>query len=203
MKWIDLSVVINEKTPVYPGDPKTKIEPAGILEKDGYEDHYVSIGTHAGTHIDAPRHMVKNGRSLDQISVDKFIGKGVLIKISDKKFDLDAIKSTNIEQVDIVLFYTGISEVYHQSEYYDNYPAITKEIAEYLVNKKVKMVGVDMCSVDHEPFPVHRILLRNEILIIENLTNLQELENEEFKIYAFPIKLEIDGAPARVLAEIH
>ncbi|KKR25102.1 MAG: hypothetical protein A3C27_01010 [Candidatus Levybacteria bacterium RIFCSPHIGHO2_02_FULL_39_36] len=203
MKWIDLSVVINEKTPVYPGDPKTKIEPAGILEKDGYEDHYVSIGTHAGTHIDAPRHMVKNGRSLDQISVDKFIGKGVLIKISDKKFDLDAIKSTNIEQGDIVLFYTGISEVYHQSEYYDNYPAITKEIAEYLVNKKVKMVGVDMCSVDHEPFPVHRILLRNEILIIENLTNLQELENEEFKIYAFPIKLEIDGAPARVLAEIH
>src|SRR3989344_4037424 len=114
-------------------------------EKDAPVEFRKMFWKKYGKFIDDPRHMVKNGRSLDQISVDKFIGKGVLIKISDKKFDLDAIKSTNIEQGDIVLFYTGISEVYHQSEYYDNYPAITKEIAEYLVNKKVKMVGVDMC----------------------------------------------------------
>lgn len=61
MKFIDLSVPLNEDTPVYPGDPKTKITTAGILEKDGYEDHYVCVGTHAGTHVDAPRHMpIKN-----------------------------------------------------------------------------------------------------------------------------------------------
>lgn len=69
MKLIDLSVPINENTPVYPGDPVTKIQPAGILYKDGYEDHYVCVGTHVGTHVDAPRHMVKNGESLDQITL--------------------------------------------------------------------------------------------------------------------------------------
>lgn len=202
MKFIDLSVPINEKTPVYPGDPITKIQTAGILDKDGYEDHYVCVGTHVGTHVDAPRHMVKNGESLDTIEVDRFTGNGVLIKVTDKKFDLDAIKNTPIAEDDIVLFHTGMSEVYHQKEYYDNYPAITEEIAEYLVSKKVKMVGVDMCSVDHEPFPIHRMLLGKGTLIIENLTNLSLLEGKKFNIYAFPIKLQIDGAPSRVVAEL-
>lgn len=201
MKYVDLSVPINEKTPVYPGDPITKIEPAGIFDTDGYEDHYVSIGTHAGTHIDAPRHMVKNGKSLDEIPVEHFIGRGVYIKV-EGSFSLDVIKKANIQEGDIVLFHTGMSDVYHEPAYYNNYPAMTDEIGRYLVKKKVKMVGVDMCSVDHEPFPVHRILLKDDVLIIENLTNLGVLEGKEFTITALPIKLQIDGAPTRVIAEI-
>lgn len=201
MKFVDLSVPINEDTPVYPGDPKTKIQPAGVLEKDGYEDHYVCIGTHVGTHIDAPRHMVAMGKNLDQIPVDRFIGQGVYVRVG-KKFDLEEIKEVDIKEGDIVLFHTGMSDVYHESAYYDDYPAITEDIANYLVEKKIKMVGVDMCSVDHEPFPVHQILLKNDILIIENLTNLSTLEGKQFRIYAFPIKLQIDGAPTRVVAEI-
>lgn len=200
MKFVDLSVPINEDTPVYPGDPKTKIQPAGVLEKDGYEDHYVCIGTHVGTHIDAPRHMVAMGKNLDQIPIDRFIGQGVYVRVS-KKFDLEEIKKVDIKEGDIVLFHTGMSDVYHDSAYYDDYPALTEDIANYLVEKKIKMVGVDMCSVDHEPFPVHRILLKNDILIIENMTNLSALEGKQFKIYAFPIKLQIDGAPTRVIAE--
>lgn len=202
MKFIDLSVPINEDTPVYPGDPTTKIQPAGILEKDGYEDHYVCIGTHVGTHVDAPRHMVANSKSLDQIPIEQFTGRGICIKVDNKNFNLEQIKQANIQEGDIALFQTGMSNFYHQSEYYDGYPAITEEIANYLVERKVKMVGVDMCSVDHEPFPVHRILLKNNVLIIENLTNLAELAGKEFKIYAFPIKLQFDGAPTRVIAEI-
>lgn len=201
-KYIDLSVPINTNTPVYPGDPKTKIEPAGVLEKDGYEDHYVCIGTHTGTHVDVPRHMINNGESLDQIPLERFIGKGVYIKVNNKKFDIEEIKKADIEEGDIILFHTGMSDVYYQSEYYDNYPAITEEIANYLVEKKVKMVGVDMCSVDHEPFPIHRILLGKGVLIIENLTNLSALADKSFKVYATPIKLQIDGGPARVIVEI-
>lgn len=200
-KLIDLSVPLNEKTPIYPGDPKTKIKQAGIFDKDGYEDNYICVGTHVGTHVDAPRHMIKGGRSLDQIQLDNFSGRGVLIDVR-KGFNLEKVKQNNIRLGDIALFYTGMGHVYHKSEYYDSFPAVTEEIANYLVGKKAKMVGVDMCSVDHEPFPVHRILLKEEILIIENLTNLESLEGKEFKIYAFPIKLQIDGAPARVVAEI-
>ena len=68
MKFIDLSVVVNEETPVYPGDPPIKIQPAGVFAKDGYNDHLVSIGTHVGTHMDAPLHMIDGGKTLDQIS---------------------------------------------------------------------------------------------------------------------------------------
>lgn len=66
----------------------------------------------------------------------------------------------------------------------------------------MKLVGVDTCSVDHEEFVAHRALLGNDVLIIENLTNLSALEGKEFTIYALPIKLQIDGAPARVIAQI-
>lgn len=201
MKFVELSVPINENIPVYPGDPKTKIQPAGILDKDGYEDHYVSLGTHVGTHIDAPRHMVEDGKSIDQFPLDKFIGNGVLIN-TGKNIDFSKVKETNLKENDIVLFNTSMSKVYHQSKYYDDRPALTEEIGKYLVSKRVKMVGVDMCSVDLKPFNIHRILLREEILIIENLTNLSALESKNFKVYALPLRLQIDGAPARVVAAV-
>lgn len=201
MKFIDLSVPLNEKTPVYPGDPVTKIEPGGVLEKDGYEDHYVCAGTHVGTHVDAPSHMVAGGITLNQLPLERFSGRGVYVK-AGKNLTLDAVIKVPIQKGDIVLFHTGMSDVYHQADYYENYPAITEELGHYLVEKKVKMVGVDMCSVDHEPFPVHRILLGEGILIIENLTNLSALESKEFRVYAFPLKLELDGSPTRVVAEL-
>jgi len=198
---IDLSVAINKQTPIYPGDPETKIEPAGVLERDGYTDHYVSIGTHAGTHVDAPIHMIANTKTLDQFPIEQFVGRGRYIKVESKTFDLKVVKSADIQADDIVLFHTGMSDVYHEAAYYEDYPAIPEDIANYLVQQKVKMVGVDMCSVDHEPFDIHKVFLSGNVLIIENLTNLGELAGKNFTVYALPIKLQIDGAPARVIAD--
>lgn len=203
MKIIDLSVAVNENTPAYPGDPKIKIETTGTFDKDGYNDHLLSFGIHSsGTHIDAPWHMVKDGKTLDKIPLEKFIGRGKLVKI-EGPFNIEAVKDAGIEQGDIVLFYTGMYKVYGQAEYYgDGRPEMTKEIADYLVQKKVKMIGLDMCSPDKDPFPIHRILLGNEILIIENMANLDQLEGKEFTVYALPINLQLDGGPARVIAEL-
>ncbi len=202
MKYIDLSVALNEKTPFYPGDPAIKIAPSAVMEKDDYEDHYVSIGTHVGTHIDAPRHMIAGGKSLHEYPIDRFIGRGVLLNTS-KEITLDKVNAAEIQEGDIVLFNTGMSKEYFQTSYYDNYPVLTEEIASYLVSKKVKMVGVDACSVDPDVFPVHKTLLKNDILIIENLTNLDALEGLNFTVYALPLKLEIDGSPCRVIAQIN
>lgn len=201
MKYVDLSVAINEDTPIYPGDPKTSIKPAGVLDKDGYCDHYLSIGTHVGTHVDAPMHMIAGGKSLDQIPVDQFIGRGVHIDVADG--DFDAVKDADIREGDIVLLRTGMGAKYHKPVYFDDYPAMSDEIANYLVQKKIKMIGVDTCSVDNKDgFPVHKILLGGDVLIIENLTNLEQLMGKRFRLFALPIKLQIDGAPARVIAEI-
>lgn len=198
---VDLSVPINEQTPIYPGDPSTKVSQAGVFAKDGYNDHYISIGTHVGTHIDAPMHMLEDGKGLDQVPVEQFVGKGKLVVISGDSFD--AVKDTSVEAGDIVLFSTSMSNKYHEPVYFEDYPAMSEEVAKYLVEKKIKMVGVDTCSVDNkESFPIHKILLAGNVLIIENLTNLEQLSGKEFTIYALPIKLQIDGAPARVVAEI-
>lgn len=204
MKFVDLSVLVNEKTPNYPGDPKIKIETTGTFEKDTYNDHSVAFDVHsAGTHIDAPWHMIDNGKTLDQIPIEQFVGRGRLIKVENKTFDLEAVKQASIEAGDIVLFHTGMSSSYYEPIYYANdRPVMGEEIADYLVEKKVKIIGVDMCSPDIEPFPIHRILLGAGILIIENLTGLEKLAGKDFTVYALPIKLQLDGAPARVIAAI-
>ena len=82
------------------------------------------------------------------------------------------------------------------------YGALGSGMEDYLIEKKVKIVGVDMASPDDEPFPVHKKLLGAGVLIIENLTNLDQLEDKDFTVYALPIKLQIDGAPVRVIAEL-
>jgi len=198
---MDLSVSLNEKTPLYPGDPETKIIPAGTLEKDGYQDHYVSMGTHVGTHMDAPSHMLKDGKNLDQFPIEQFSGHGVYIDCT-KGFDLETFESARVTTGDIVLLHTGMDASYYQPGYFEDYPSIPEEIARYLVEKKIKMIGVDMCSPDHPPFAIHKIFLGAGILIIENLTNLAALKDKRFQVFAFPIKLGIDAAPVRVVADM-
>ncbi len=201
MKYLDLSVVVDEKTPVYPGDPATKIETAGVFAKDGWCDHYISIGTHVGTHIDAPMHMLEDGTSLDKFSIQQFIGRGCYVDVTDGNFDV--LKNADIQTNDIVLLHTGVGSKYHDPVYFEDYPAMSEELAHYLVEKKVKMVGIDACSVDNQDgFPVHKIILGGNVLIIENLSSLEKLAGKEFTVYALPIKLAVDGAPARVIAEI-
>lgn len=192
---------VNEDTPVYPGDPKPVIKPMGVFEKDGFNDHMIAIGTHTGTHIDAPFHMIADGKTLDQIPIDKFTGRGRYINV-ENRFDLEVIKQTDIREGDIVLFHTGIINRYHDPDYYENYPEIPEEVANYLVEKKVKMVGMDMSGPDHSPHDIHKILLNGGVLIIENLTNLDKLAGKDFMVYALPIKLDLDGAPARVIAQL-
>lgn len=202
MQLIDLSVPISESMPVYPGDPATKIEPAGKIEKDGFEAHYFSLFNHAGTHIDAPSHMLLNGKTLDQFPLETFVGRGVYIKVQNKLFDIQTIKQVAIQEGDIVLFHTGMSDRYTEKDYFEEYPAFPEELASYLVAKKVKMVGVDTCSVDHDQFIAHKMLLQHDILILENLTNLAVLEDKQFTLWAFPLKVASDGSPVRVVAQI-
>jgi len=202
MKYINLSVPITADMPVYPGDPKTKIIQAGELQKDGFEVHILSMLNHSGTHIDAPSHMIEGGKSLDKFPLEAFVGRGVYIKIEEATFDLDSLKQSDIQKDDIVLFHTGMSDHANKSTYFEEYPAIPQNVAEYLVEKQVKMVGVDTYSVDHEQFIAHKILLQHDILILENLTSLEALADKQFMIYAFPLNLSLDGSPVRAVAEI-
>ncbi len=202
MQYIDLSVVLNEQTPLYPGDPATKLTPSLTLQADGSNDHYLSIDTHTGTHIDAPFHKLADGKTLDEFPLTAFIGRGRLINVRDKPITLESVQAAAIAAGDIVFFYTGMADHYYEPAYYTDFPAFPKEVADYLVELGIKMMGVDMCGVDHEGSVIHETFLKKEVLIIENLTNLGALEGKDFTVYALPIKLQVDGAPARVIAQV-
>lgn len=201
MKYMDLSVPINEETPIFPGDSQTKIVGTGRIEEAGYQNHYLSLSNHLGTHIDVPSHVIQNGKNLDQFPLETFFAEGICIDVG-KSFDLEAIKLVTIPERAILLFYTGMGRKYYDPSYFKDYPTFPKEVAEYLVLKKIKMVGVDMCSVDHESPLIHTLFLKNDILILENLTNLDRLANKTFRVYVLPLNLQLDGAPTRIVAEV-
>ncbi len=91
--------------------------------------------------------MIADGKTLDQIPVEQFVGRGVYIKV-DGEFDLEAIRQADIREGDIVLFHTGADKFYHEARYYKDTPEIPEDVARYLVEKKVKAVGMDMSGPD-------------------------------------------------------
>lgn len=202
MKYLDLSYEIHNDMPVYPGDKKIKLDKTAELSKDRYESNIYSGTMHVGTHIDAPMHMTANDKYICDYSLDNFIGKGVLIDVrKEKEIKLKDEYFKQIKEKNIVLFYTGFNEKYGQEEYYENHPILTKELAEFLVRKKVKMVGFDMPSPDRSPYEIHSIFLNNNIFILENLTNLEKLiYEEEFLIFAQPLKIKAEGSLVRAIA---
>lgn len=196
--YIDLTHHITPDTPVYPGDPQPRITLANSVENDGFADHFFTLGTHAGTHIDAPAHMISGGRTLDHYGPDRLITRGLLVDATTG-FDMPTLKRMKIQPGDTVVFHTGLSQHFHKPEYFTDSPAIPEDIARYLADQHVSMVGVDMGTVDRPPFTIHKILLNADILILENLTNLAKLP-ETFTIMALPLKLDLDGSPCRVVA---
>jgi kynurenine formamidase len=152
--------------------------------------------------MDGPLHMIENGKSLAEMPVEKFIGRGVLIDArGKKKIDGNLLFGVQLRQNDIVLVLTGFSRKYRETTYYCDYPDVTETFAGALVNAGVSIVGLDTAGPDRAPFMIHRKLLAGDVLIIENLTNLEGLLGiREFEVCALPAKFKTEAAPVRVIA---
>lgn len=197
MNIIDLTQRFDDNMPVYPGDAKPELKEISTVAKDGFGHFWISTGMHVGTHIDAPLHFIEGGKKLSEFPVEKFIGRGVLVEYSSTM----SAHSRQIQSGDIILIYSGMDKKFREAEYYSNSPGLTEEFARELVKAGVKMVGMDMNGPDKEPFNVHKILLGAEVLIIENLTNLDQLVGvKNFEVIALPAKYDTEAAPARVIA---
>jgi kynurenine formamidase len=203
-KLIDLTHIFTGDMPVYPGDPCSRLYQTCTVEKDGFTDHKIESHMHAGTHMDAPLHMLEGGAYISELPLAHFTGRGHLIDARKKQLvEAACLDGHNVKEGDIVLVWTGWSEKFRHPGYYEGHPEISGDFAEKLVEIKASIIGLDTPSPDSEPFPVHKILLKNNVLIIENLTNLEALAGKDsFTIHAYPIKYEADAAPVRVVAEI-
>jgi len=203
MKYFDLTHLFDPNMPLYPGEPRPEINQVGFIDKDGYNDFEIKTGLHVGTHMDAPSHMLKGGKNLSDFPPEYFFGPGHLIKVKGDKIGAELLENKNILKGDIIILMTRLYKKFNSTEYYENFPEITPAFAEKAVKLGVKIIGLDTPSPDREPFTVHKILLKNDILIIENLTNLEPLAGQKkFEIIALPAKFPTEAAPVRVIARI-
>mgnify|MGYP001479950097 CR=1 FL=1 len=203
-KLIDLSQVIKDEMPVYPGDLKTSLFQTQYLSVHKYNSYRLDINSHAGTHIDSPMHLTERRRFIGELPLESFIGVGSILDV--RKQPVIKMKTEYvglIKEGSIVLLYTGYDQVYGKPEYYHGHPVVDPEFARFLLSKKVKMLGMDLPSPDEYPFPVHKLLLENNVYILENLANLDKLLNlPAFEVIAFPLKIRADSSIARVVARV-
>jgi kynurenine formamidase len=204
MKLIDLSHVIENNMPVYPGDAKISLLQEKNLSTDGYNNHRLDIGMHAGTHVDSPMHMTDNNQYISELPLDSFIAEGCLLDVRNQAIiELKPEYDPLVKENSIVLLYTGFDKFYGTKEYYENHPCIDMELCKFLIEKGVKMVGMDTPSPDRYPFEIHKLFFMNNVYVLENLTNLDQLLNaDKFEVIAFPLKIKADSSLTRAVARI-
>lgn len=203
MKLIDLTHTFTTTMPVFPGDTPPKLS-ENIDSEQAIVHYHLDSSMHVGTHMDGPLHMIPNGRKLSEIEVEKFIANGHLIDARGKnEIDIELLNGHDIAPGDCVLVYTGFDAQFRQPSFYTDYPDFTEDFAKRLVELQIAFVGIDTPSPDKAPYAIHRILLKEEILIIESMSNLSALlDFKKIEVIALPTKFEAEAAPVRVAARV-
>lgn len=212
--FIDLSQPYHGDMPHASSIPEPTFETVKDVEGDGINIQYIHAPTHVGTHVDAPRHFIPGGATIDELSLERFAGEAVVLDVS--KTEPEEITVSDVEAADgevrsgdIVLLFTGWGEKYG-TDAYEPHPWLSTGVAEWLVDHDCKLVGLDATTPDipgsHRPegwieFPVHHELLGNDVLIAEHLANLAPYTGQRLDVQGFPIKIRGgDGAPAQFVA---
>jgi kynurenine formamidase len=203
-RYVDLTRVIEDNQPVYPGDDQTRLHRSRVLSKDGYNNHRLEISMHSGTHIDGPMHLTQSNLYVDQIEIDRLIGKGILLDVrGETEITIKPQYEEAISEDSVVLFWTGRDSLFGSEDYFLKNPYLTSDLAEFLVKRKTRMVGFDSSSPDRYPYDIHRILFRGGCFIAENLTGLENLsDSKELEIFAIPLKIHADSSIARIFAAV-
>jgi arylformamidase len=207
MKIFDVTVPITNSMAVWPGDPTVNNHLVAAIE-NGDEANVTAIhmSAHTGTHIDAPRHFVENGDGIESLHLSTLLGEVEVVEIDSNvdHIDVDTLAGLNKERWKTrVLFKTRNSRLrlIEKQSFDQAFTALLPEAANYLVNRGVKLVGIDYLSI--APFEngmdTHLAFLKNNVIVIEGL-NLSDVSAGIYNLIALPILLENgDGAPARVL----
>ena len=209
MKVIDLTHVITETMPVYPGTEPPRLETANTYEKDLFKETKMTMYTHTGTHMDPPAHIFDGRTTLDQFPVEQFIGKALVIDCRELQegqlITMNHIRryGEKAEQADFLLFNLGWDKYWGMDAYFGDFPCMDREVLNFILAGQYKGIGVDAISIDPiDDLTRHRILFREkEIVNIENLKDLHLCGDDLFWFSCFPLKLEKgDGSPVRAVA---
>ncbi len=199
--WVDLSWPILDNMPVYPGDRQTQLTQEKWLDKDFYNAFSLETGLHAGTHMDAPMHLLPNAPGMPDIPLCRFLVPGILLDVRGQEEILQPDLPKGALTGKAVLLMTGMDAAYGTERYYNDHPIVSMDLAMLFVQENIAFLGMDMPSPDQPPFPVHKLLLSAGIPIVENMRGLFALSGS-FEVAAFPLKIHAEASPVRAAARL-
>lgn len=206
--YIDLSQPLENGMAYFPGDPEPRIQPADTTPP--WQVTQLTIGTHLGTHIDAASHFIPRGKTISEYPPERFLLPGIVVPVlgrnDDEPIGPDALADhlTTFPAGGALLIHMGWDR-YWKTERYLRHPYLLREAAQVLIDKGVGIVGIDALNVDstaQETDHAHAVLLENDVLIVENLTRLDQLVPGVVYQFSFlPLALSgLDGSPIRAIA---
>jgi len=199
-KIIDISLSLSEQTIIYPGNPKVDIK---IIKGKTSTHSEITIGSHTGTHMDAPGHVFENSTGVDNVDLGKIVGECRVLDMTRVKeaIGIDDLKKEKIKKGERILVKTRNSKRGFE-QFYDNYIYLDGVAAEFLAKKKISLFGIDYLSVKKRGGPdnrPHTELLKNGVAIFEGL-DLSKVKPGKYFFVGLPLKFTgLDGAPARAI----
>ena len=199
-KWVDVSVPIYAGMVHFPDNPSIEIDTIMDVEKgDICTLSRIAMGTHTGTHIDAPIHFLPGGTGAEEVPLDNLVGPARVIEIKDPSaVKAEELRTHNLGVRERLLFKTSNSErCWKTSQFVPDFVSIAEDAASYLVGLDTLAVGIDYLSAGSPE--THRTLLGAGVVIVEGV-NLTGISPGRYELLCLPLKISGgDGAPARVL----
>ncbi len=203
MKVYDISWPLMPETTEYKNKKTINFQPLTNFEKDGVRDSLITMRTHSGTHVDAPSHFLKDGKTIDQISLDRLMGPAKvidLVRVADA-ITADDLKRYEINEQDIILLRTMNSAHAETEEFDKEFIYLDASAAAYLAERKIKAVGIDYLGIErgNPDHTTHTTLMHADIVIIEGL-RLSHVQSGAYFMVCLPLAIVgLDAAPARVV----
>jgi arylformamidase len=214
--WYDLSWNFGPgmAVPEWPGQKNQEFSMESFkMENTGGNQDFIHMNLHCGTHVDAPGHYHPGGISIDKVPFERWMGTCFTVDLERPSLSTIDVKDLEpyekqMGETDMFFVRTGNDRLWGKHAYRTDYPFFTPEAGEYMVEKGVKIIGMDTPGPDasltcgfRKGSPLHFTLLGNDVLIIENLANLKMIAGRTTYVYALPIKIEgAFGGPARIVA---
>lgn len=206
-EWVDVSVPVRSEMPTWPGDP-----PVWVREVEPFQEgsparvSVISMGSHTGTHLDAPAHFLKEGATIDEMPPDVGLGEAHVVDVGETPvIEPEHLEGVDLEAVERLLIRTRNSPALWREEgFVKTFAHLSTEAAEHLAQGDLDLVGIDYLSVagfEKNEEPVHTTLLQAGVWILEGL-NLEGVPEGPAELACLPLKVDgCDGAPARAMVK--
>ena len=211
MSIIDLSLTIESDMPTCGTrwHQTVQVKPMGLIAEVGRNTHSILVGSHSGTHMDAPYHFWQNGKTIDELDLNNTCGEVGIIdfrKMNKNVVTLDDVKNITVQEK--MLFVFGWFKNWKTDRFYKDFPYFLPDTIDYFINRGMRFMAMDTPSPDtgtaineKDDSPNHKKLLENDVIIVEYLTNTDVIDfSKKYEIYALPLKVKgSDGSSCRVI----